>query len=149
MSILDRFKKKEEKKALQERGLKSAPKTVREEREEAEAQKSQKKTAVAAKVVATGGTYGHAILLKPVVSEKSAHLHGFNQYVFKVAMTANKVSIKKAIKETYNAEPATVRIIKMQGKTVMRGRTKGFTNSYKKAIITMPKGVTLPIYEGV
>ncbi len=150
MSFLDRFKKQEEKKnAGTQRKVQPAQKTVREEREAAEVVKTQKKGAVAATVSATGGMYAHSVLLKPIVSEKTAHLHAFNQYVFKVAPNANKVSVKKAIKETYNADPLEVRIVKVQGKVVMRGREKGYRNSYKKAFIRMPKGVTLPIYEGV
>jgi large subunit ribosomal protein L23 len=151
MSFLDKFKKQDEKKNLgtQRKVQIVAPKTIREEREEAAVVKTQKKGAVAASVSATGGVYSHSILLKPVVSEKSAHLHAFNQYAFKVSPRSNKVSIKKAIKETYGADPLEVRIIKMKGKAVMSGRTKGQRNAYKKAIVRMPKGVTLPIYEGV
>ncbi len=151
MSFLDRFKKQEEKKnaGTQRKVVPAAPKTIREEREAAEVVKTEKRGPAAAKVSTTGGVYAHSVLLKPIVSEKSAHLHAFNQYVFKVSPLANKVSVKKAIKETYNADPLEVRIVRMRGKMIMSGRTKGVRNAYKKAIVRMPKGVTLPIYEGV
>ena len=60
-----------------------------------------------------------------------------------------KVQIKKAIEELYKAKPIRVRIINVSGKFVTRGKVSGRTSAYKKAIVVMPKGVKLPVYEGV
>lgn len=156
MSLFDRFKKHEKKHAAPaKREVKQASPaqnqkakapvtlTVRQEQEAA-----QKASGTKVKKYATG-VVAQRILLKPIVSEKSARLHTFRHYVFKVSPNANKISVKKAIYEAYHEEPASVRIIRMQGKRVVRGSVRGQRSSYKKAIVMMPKGVTLPIYEGV
>src|SRR3989338_4280286 len=97
-----------------------------------------------------GGEYAHRVLIRPVISEKSTRLHSSNQYVFMVATVANKVMIQKAIFETYNARPKTVKIIRLRGKVMTsRGMYRGVRKDYKKAVVVMPKGVTLPIYESV
>jgi large subunit ribosomal protein L23 len=91
----------------------------------------------------------HRVLLRQVISEKSAHLHDYNQYVFIVNQSSNKIEIKKAIKALYKKEPIEVRVMRIHGKTVQRGKIKGRTSDYKKAIVRMPKGVELPVYEDV
>lgn len=146
MSLFDRFKKHEKKHAApanEQKAKKAQTLTVREEQEAAQKASGKKIKKYRTGVVAL------KILLKPIVSEKSAHLHTLRQYVFKVAPEVNKIQVKKAIYETYHEEPASVRIVTMQGKRVTRGTVRGRRSSYKKAIVMMPKGVTLPIYEGV
>lgn len=91
----------------------------------------------------------HETLLRPVISEKSAMLKGMHQYVFEVHPRANKIEVAKAITMMYNVRPARIRIINAPGKTVVRGRVRGRTGSYKKAIVTLPKGTSIPLYEGV
>lgn len=146
MSLFDRFKKHEKKHAAPAQKQKEKAPAVLTVRQEQEA--AQKASGVKVKKYTTG-IVAHRILLKPIVSEKSARLHAYRQYVFKVSPNANKISVKKAIYEAYHEEPASVRIIRVQGKRVVRGTVRGQRSSYKKAIVMMPKGVTLPIYEGV
>ena len=95
--------------------------------------------------------YGNAyrILVKPLITEKAANLGVENKYVFAVAIDANKVEIAKAVDELYGIKPVSVNIIKMQGKKVRQGRTIGRRKDWKKAIIALPKGKTINIYEGV
>ncbi|MBI4090607.1 MAG: 50S ribosomal protein L23 [Candidatus Komeilibacteria bacterium] len=145
MSLFDRFKKEKKHAAPAHKQKEKEPATltVRQEQEAA-----RKVSVTKLKKFATG-IVAQRILLKPIVSEKSAHLHTLRQYVFKVSPQANKISVKKAIYEAYHEEPASVRIIRVQGKRVVRGTVRGQRSSYKKAIVMMPKGVTLPIYEGV
>ena len=95
----------------------------------------------------TGMAY--RILVKPLISEKAAALGGENKYVFFVATDANKISVKKAIEEVYNVKPIAVNIINMEGKVVRRGRVTGQRKDYKKAIITLKKGDSITVYEGV
>jgi len=95
--------------------------------------------------------YGRAyrVLLKPLITEKAADLGAENKYVFAVASDANKIEITKAIDEVYGVKPVRVNIIKNQGKKVRYGRTFGKRKDWKKAIITLPKGKTIKVYEGV
>ena len=89
------------------------------------------------------------VLIKPVVTEKAAAVNQLNQYIFQVAKKANKIDIAKAITAFYGIEPVAVNIMNMPGKRVTRGRVKGQRCDWKKAIVTLPAGKTIEIYEGV
>jgi len=106
--------------------------------------KGAKKTEVRA-------AYGNAykILIKPLVTEKVSNLGALNKYVFAVAGDANKIEIAKAIKEIYGIKPTSVNVIKMLGKKARYGKISGKRKDWKKAIITLPKGESIKIYEGV
>ena len=107
------------------------------------------KTAVRAgeKKSAHGDAY--KIVMKPLVTEKVSGLGALNKYVFAVASDANKIEIAKAIKEIYGIKPLGVNIIKILGKQTRYGKISGKRKDWKKAIITLPKGETIKIYEGV
>jgi large subunit ribosomal protein L23 len=96
-------------------------------------------------------TYGnaHKILVKPLITEKAANLGAENKYVFAVYINANKIEIAKAVEEVYGIKPVSVNIINIQGKTVRYGRKTGRRKDWKKAIVMLPKGKTINIYEGV
>ncbi len=88
-----------------------------------------------------------ALLRKPHVSEKAAMLsQEENVYVFQVAYDAEKIAIKKAIEQLYSVKVVAVRTIRMQGKTVQRGRRMGARNRWKKALVKLAKGQTLDLY---
>lgn len=89
------------------------------------------------------------ILKKPQVTEKAGNLGAFNQYVFVVDIKANKISIAKAVEAIYGVKPDAVRIIRCQGKTKRYGRTIGRRKDWKKAIVSLPAGKTINLYEGV
>lgn len=90
-----------------------------------------------------------SIVLKPVVTEKSAILASKNMYVFAVKEDANKLEVAQAIKQMYEVNPRSVNILNVRGKIVRRGRISGKRKGWKKAIVTLPKGKTLNLYEGV
>jgi large subunit ribosomal protein L23 len=90
----------------------------------------------------------YKILIKPLVSEKAAEAGKLNQYIFIVNIGANKQEIKKAINVVYGIKPIKVNVINMRGKTVRFGRTYGKRKNFKKAIVTLPKGKSIQIYEG-
>jgi len=91
----------------------------------------------------------YRILLKPQVTEKAANLGALNKYVFSVSTEANKIEIAKAIEEVYGIKPESVNIVKGKGKVVRRGRTVGRRKNWKKAIVSLPAGKTIKVYEGV
>jgi len=105
----------------------------------------------AAKKSAKRAAYGDAYktLVKPLVTEKVSNLGALNKYVFAVAGGANKIEIAKAVKEIYGIKPLSVNVIKMLGKQARYGRVSGKRKDWKKAIVTLPKGETIKIYEGV
>jgi len=91
----------------------------------------------------------YRVLLRPLLTEKGSHLGVENKYLFEVGYDTNKIEVAKAIEATYGVKPTKVNIIKLAGKVVRRGRSVGRRKNWKKAIITLPKGKTIQIYEGI
>jgi large subunit ribosomal protein L23 len=91
----------------------------------------------------------YRILLKPLVTEKAARESVEGKYSFEVAPKANKIEIMGAISDVYGIKPTAVNIVTMRGKRVRYGRIAGQRKDWKKAIVTLPKGKTINIYEGV
>lgn len=90
------------------------------------------------------------ILIRPVLTEKSTYLRDkLNKYVFIVHKNADKISIKKAVKEIFNVDPISVNIVNRKGKKKRVRYKYGYTPSIKKAIITLKKGDKIGIFEGV
>ncbi len=94
------------------------------------------------------------ILLKPIVTEKmTAQGEDLNRYGFRVAKTANKIQIKKAVEEMYDVTVESVNTMRYGGKRKMRqtksGVSLGKTNAYKKAIITLAEGDTIDFYSNI
>lgn len=80
------------------------------------------------------------ILIRPIITEKATLYEGQGVYTFEIEPSANKISVKKAVREVYNVEPGKVRIIRTRGKQVRYGRTTGRTKSRKKAMVYLKKG---------
>jgi large subunit ribosomal protein L23 len=101
------------------------------------------------KMKAATHTLAYKILIKPLVTEKSAIAESKNKYSFVVVKSANKNQIKTAIAEVYGVKPASVNVANMEGRRVRFGKSMGRRNDYKKAIITLPEGKTIDIHSGV
>ena len=84
-------------------------------------------------------------IIGPRITEKAAYATEKNVYVFNVAMTANKIQIKQAIKELYKVTPTAVNIaVSKPRATLFRGRP-GTQSAFKKAYITLKKGDTIEL----
>ncbi len=108
-----------------------------------------KETATGKKTVATKFSGAHRVLVRPLITEKAANFGVLNKYVFVVAESSSKVEVAKAVKAVYGVTPVNVNIVCVKGKAVTRGRIKGRRSDFKKAIVTLKKGDTIQIYEGV
>ncbi len=149
MSIFDKFKGKkpveEKKPAKAEAKAAAQPKPVKAEKsKEPEPAKSESKKEIKGK-----SNQAFRVLVKPLITEKAAHLASLNKYVFSVNPKMNKIEIKKAIRSVYKVEPLDVNIANYPGKAVRHGRTHGRTKDWKKAIVTLRAGDKIEIYEGV
>jgi large subunit ribosomal protein L23 len=91
----------------------------------------------------------HRVLVQPLITEKAANFGVLNKYAFIVADNANKIEVAKAVKAVYGFKPVAVNIVRVKGKAVTHGRIKGRRSDVKKAIVTLKKGETIQIYEGV
>jgi large subunit ribosomal protein L23 len=124
---------------------KAVPKTVKEKAVK-ETVSENKKTV--SKLFASNGS-NYQVILKPVVTEKSAHMEASNKYVFIVSGSASKMQIKRAIKELYGVNVVAVHSMNVQGKNLNFGRTPGRRSDFKKAIVTLAKNSSLKLHEAV
>ena len=96
-----------------------------------------------------------SIIIEPVLTEKTNSLreNDKNKYVFKVDQRSNKMQIMKAVHELFSVNPLNCRIINVKQKPRMArtrsGFRRGHTATWKKAIVTLPKGEKIDIFEGV
>jgi large subunit ribosomal protein L23 len=160
MSLFGRkIKTEDEKKAADKATSVSSKKTPAKVEPKAQSMKNLYSAASTAGVVKTSGgkkveartVYGdgYKILIKPLITEKVSTLGVLNKYVFAVARGANKIEVAKAVKEIYGIKPVGVNIINELGKKARYGRVSGKRKNWKKAIVTLPAGQTIKIYEGV
>lgn len=90
----------------------------------------------------------HDIIIRPVITEKSSSLMALNKYTFEVAKSANKIQIAKAVEEAFNVKVASVNTLNVKGKPRRRGLTRGFTRSWKKAIVALKPDQHIEFFEG-
>ncbi|MDD3396109.1 MAG: 50S ribosomal protein L23 [Acidaminococcaceae bacterium] len=89
------------------------------------------------------------ILLKPIVTEKTSAMMQDNKYTFKVALGANKTEIRQAVEAIFNVKVVNVNTIRVFGKTKRMGKSEGKRSDYKKAIVKLAEGNTIPLFEGM
>lgn len=90
-----------------------------------------------------------AVILAPVVSEKSYSLIEDGKYTFKVHSDAHKTQIRQAVEALFEVDVVEVKIIKVPGKPKRRGMFRGIRPGYKKAIVKVAPGQQIQIFEGV
>jgi large subunit ribosomal protein L23 len=80
----------------------------------------------------------YSIIKSQVVTEKSLGLTSkHNQLVFRVAMFATKLDIKKAVEELFKVSVLSVRVLTVPGKTKRHKGTIGKRASWKKAMVKL------------
>ena len=89
------------------------------------------------------------IVLAPHITEKSTMLSEANAVVFKVAPSASKPEIKAAVEALFNVKVTNVNTIVSKGKTKRWKGTPYRRSDVKKAIVTLAKGESIDITEGV
>ena len=120
-----------------------AEKAVETKSEEKAEKKSVKKVKTETKASVLG------VLLAPIVTEKSALGEQYNKYTFAVETSTTKNEIKKAVESRYGIKPVAVNIVTNEGKYKRYGRFWGQRKDTKKAIVTLPKGKSINVYEAV
>ena len=93
----------------------------------------------------------YEVLKKPIITEKSTALQEFNQYVFEVQKTANKIQIRKAFELAFPGRKVTkVCTLTNEGLERRFGKRMGKTQDVKKAIISItPDSEPLEMFTGV
>jgi len=90
----------------------------------------------------------HQVLIAPVVSEKSYSLIEDNKYSFRVHPDAHKTEIRQAVEELFHVKVEGVNVVKVQSKPKRRGISQGRRPGWKKAIVQLRTGDSIPIFEG-
>lgn len=93
----------------------------------------------------------YEVLKRPVVTEKTMYeLHDQRKYVFEVDMRANKLQIKDAVETSFDVTVEDVNVMVMPAKTLSRGnRIRTRKPKWKKAVVTLVRGDTIQLFEGV
>jgi large subunit ribosomal protein L23 len=89
------------------------------------------------------------VLIRPVVSEKSYVLSAAGKYTLRVHPDAHKTEIRQAVEALFGVHVVAVRTSSVKSKPKRRGVTKGRTRSWKKAIVQVRAGETIPIFQAL
>jgi len=95
------------------------------------------------------------IIIKPIITEKMTAVSEKmpNRYGFIVEKSANKIQIKKAVKEIYGKEVVEINTMNYNGKVKSRntksGVISGKTKAVKKAIVTLAAGESIDFYSNI
>ena len=93
--------------------------------------------------------YASQVIMRPVVSEKSYVLETADRYTFRVHADAHKTQIKQAIEQLFDVNVVEVRTLSVKSKPKRRGYTSGRTRAWKKAIVQVQPGQSIPIFQGL
>jgi large subunit ribosomal protein L23 len=89
------------------------------------------------------------VIVRPVVSEKTFALAEAGKYTFRVHDRAHKTQIRQAIEELFDVKVLEVRTASVKSKPKRRGHTSGRSRQWKKAIVQVREGDTIPIFRGL
>jgi large subunit ribosomal protein L23 len=90
------------------------------------------------------------VIIRPVVSEKAYTLaEQAGKYTFRVHPDAHKTQIRQAIEALFDVKVVDVRTMSVKSKPKRRGTIRGRTRTWKKAIVQVRKGDSIPIFQGL
>jgi len=93
------------------------------------------------------------IVLRPVISEKSMDQTQRGKYTFAVHDEANKFQIADAVESLFQVTVLEVNVLTTKPKEKTRGRRKGrqkgYTSPWKKAVVTVGPNDKIEFFEGV
>ncbi len=89
------------------------------------------------------------VIIRPVVSEKTFVLAEAGKYTIRVHARAHKTQIRPAIEQLFDVKVLEVRTSSVKSKPKRRGATAGRTRQWKKAIVQVRPGDTIPIFRGL
>ncbi len=91
----------------------------------------------------------YAVLLRPIITEKTTVLTGLDKYVFEVDIRANKNQIREAVQVAFNVRVVEVNTMTMKGKPKRFGRRVVNRPNWTKAIVTLLPGDKIELFEGI
>ena len=89
------------------------------------------------------------VLLRPMVTEKAHAISAQGQYAFFTDVRTSKAHIKNAVEQLYSVHVRAVSTSRVKPKKRIRGKEVGYTRRMKKVIVSLRKGETIALFEGV
>ena len=86
------------------------------------------------------------VILRPIITEHSFDMMEKNTYTFEVAKTANKVEIAQAVAEIFGVQVVKVNTLNVKAKPKRVRYQKGYTRTWKKAMVTLKDGDTIEMF---
>ncbi len=92
----------------------------------------------------------HDIIVRPIITEKTMGGMPNKKYTFEVAKDANKIEIAKAVEKVFKVKVDKVNTLKVRGRLRRQGKFKGYTSSWKKAVVTLKSdSKAIEFFEGI
>lgn len=89
------------------------------------------------------------VIIRPVISEKTFALAEAGKYTFRIHDGAHKTQVRQAIEQLFEVGVLDVHTAWVKPKPKRRGHTSGRTRRWKKAIVQVRPGETIPIFRGL
>ena len=86
------------------------------------------------------------VIIRPIITEHSYDMMEDNKYTFEVAKNANKVEIRQAIEAIFGVKVTKVNTLNVKAKPKRVRYQKGYTRTWKKAMVTLAEGETIEIF---
>lgn len=91
-----------------------------------------------------------SVIRRALITEKGTLMREVrNQYHFEVALSANKIEIKRAIETIFSVKVGEVRTMQVRGKVKRQGRYVGKRSDWKKAIVTLQPDQKIELFEQI
>jgi large subunit ribosomal protein L23 len=91
----------------------------------------------------------HRTIVRPIVTEKTNEAYQERgEYHFEVHPDATKTVIRQAVEQLFGVKVAGVWTSNRRGKERRVGKATGRRPNWKKAIVKLREGDTIPIFEG-
>ncbi|MEM6251464.1 MAG: 50S ribosomal protein L23 [Cyanobacteria bacterium P01_D01_bin.156] len=89
------------------------------------------------------------IIRRPIISEKATLNLENNQYTFEVVPKATKTEIKVAIEALFEVKVVGISTLNPPRKKKRLGQFIGYKPTYKRAVVTLAEGDSIPLFPDV
>ena len=89
------------------------------------------------------------VIRQPVITEKATLASENNQVIFKVALDADKATIKEAVEALFEVKVKAVNTLRRKGKVKRFRGIRGKQNDIKQAIVTLEDGYAIDVSTGL
>jgi large subunit ribosomal protein L23 len=89
----------------------------------------------------------YQVVIRPLITEQGTRqAEVLRAYQFEVHPKANKTQIKQAVEMIYNVKVIDVRTANHKGKPRRRGRARGTTAHWKKAVVVLHEDYRIDLF---